>query len=153
MPRRLLKPNRLGYRGGSLILLGLIFLNSGLPLLLGLNRFEPFEHPMSFGIPVWAAGFTLAGLWAITTGFIHKPKLKKIAFQILSAVGNSWVAFTLLLQFAHYAHLVWPHTVPNFPTVGWLNIFENTVVMTLVWLISGWDEPIEPLNLAERRRT
>lgn len=89
MPRRLLKPNRLGYRGASLLAYGLIFFITGLPLLLGIFNIKPIAHPASIGIPIWAGGFVAAGNLAMS---FAQNTLDAAAATIVRA--NSWLKLT-----------------------------------------------------------
>lgn len=142
MPRRLLAPNRLGYRGASLLCYGLIFFITGLPLLLGVFvELEPIQHPISIGLPIWAAGFVAAGILAVVSAFRHTPAADKAGFVALNAVGWSWIAFDVLLWLLHWTFF------PHIGTVGWGSIIGNVVIMTKIWVDSGWNEPLEPLRL------
>lgn len=144
-PRRLLE-ERIGYRGASLLMYGLIFFFDGAPLLLDIPDTHPVDHPVSIGIPIWAAGFVAAGLIAIISAFRRSSLIDKIALGALMAVGCSWVTFCIILQ-------VWHWFATRVPTLGWMTIIVDIVIMTKIWIDSGWDEPVEPLGLADRLPT
>lgn len=145
MPRRLLKPNRLGYRGAILLCFGVVFFLTGLPILLSvLHVYNPIDNPATIGLPFWAVGFMVAGVLSVVSAFRRDPALDKLGFAALSAVGWSWVGYCVLLWILRWT--VWPHV----GTIPWESIVGNAALMTMVWVISGWDEPTEPLNLKRR---
>lgn len=124
---------------------GLLFFADGLPLLLSVGKIEPVNAPGTIGIGFWAVGFVVAGVIACVTAFKRSPAADKAGFRALFAVGVAWTLFVFGFQIAH----IW---LSRLPTVGWSGIVVDAALMTKIWIDSGWNEPTEPLGLAEKRQ-
>lgn len=131
--RRLRK--RVGRRGTALIILGIIYLNSGLPLLLA----SPPDAFKIFALRLWAGAFVAAGLSAFVCAFRPKPRGDRFAFIALMLVGWLWTANCLLLFILHFVNPAIPNLLSS--------AFGTAPLMVLVGVLAGWPEPPEPANL------
>lgn len=133
---------RIGRRGASLIILGVVYLTAGLPLLFTEAHIEIHIYELR----VWASAFVIAGAVAFVSAFRRHARHDKAGFVALSVVGMLWIIYSVFSTILHFFDPV------LFPVLI-SQLFTTGPILALVAVCAGWDEPIEPVDLAHVRFT
>lgn len=134
--------SRLGRRGGSLLVYGLVWFVSGFPLLF-------IDLPMPFHIYAmrfWAALFVFGGATAIAVAWKQSPLADKVGFAALSLTGALWAVNCATLG-------VIALTTPKvgLPLEWFLNALTTALLVVKVNIDAGWSEPPTPVLACEER--
>lgn len=127
---------QLGRRGASLLVWGLIWLLSGLPLLFA----SPPGTIHIAELRLWAIGFVGAGALSIIAAFRRTPRADRFGFLALSLVVTLWVVYVLTTWVLHI-------TVGGVYSLGPISAIVNILLLVKVNIDAGWSEPTEPLVL------
>jgi hypothetical protein len=129
--------NRVGRRGASLLSFGGMYILAGVPLLI-----EPSQSHLHVSeLRLWSAAFILAGLVAWGSAFSRSARRDKCGFIALMLIGWLWVAYCALSSLLHVFN---PNVFQNL--IGLT--FQNSFLMILILVTSGWPETFEPVDLA-----
>lgn len=137
LTRRQRLAKRVGRRGAALLVFGVLYVLSGLPLLA-----QPAHIPVHiFELRGWALAFVASGVVAWMSAFRQHAKADKLGFVGLLLVGWLWTVYCV---FSSILHVLNPVFFPNL----WGESIQVAVLMCLVMVCSGWPEPTEPADLA-----
>lgn len=135
-------PHRLGRRGASLIIYGLVYMFSGVSTLTEINHGLPFAP---FALPIWCGIFVVAGLLAVTMAFQRSPHVDRIGWVALAACGTGWVMYCVSLIILHFVlHGVRVAPTSILPVLA-SNAVTVSIVTVKVLIDAGWNEPPTPL--------
>lgn len=125
---------RLGHRGASLLLYGVVWLF----LALSLSLTDPASVYHAVSLHVWAALFAAGGAVAIVSAFRYGPSRDRWGWIALSLTGSLWVARSLVVW------VLWltTHTVGDHRT--WLSAAVWVLITLKINIDAGWNEPHDP---------
>lgn len=119
---------KLGWRGLSLILYGVIFVISGIKQLL----VQPTAPIHIVTTHFWAAGYMFSGAIAVISAFYPTPRSDKVGFVTLTILGSAWVCYAMITTVTGFTHGLLPGAI----TMG--------LAVIKILIDSGWSEPTEP---------
>jgi hypothetical protein len=146
MPYRIKSPvthRKIGRRGACLLIFGFV------PAMIGASLFvQPHDrHGQSRIVPV-LGHIAPAGFWAVLWVVLG------VGAMVCSFFG--WRAMRIGYTLAYALPLIWgaadfvSWALGELP-VGWVASFIYLGYSLLVVIVSGWDEPNEPLNLGNEK--
>ena len=127
---------RLGRRGASLLVYGLIYFVSGLPLLVTPPSY--LWHVLPFR--VWAAGFVISGATAIAFSSRRTPAGDAVGFMALTIMGTMW-AIRNLIFYGDY--LLTGHAGGDWSLL--VQAVTTALLVVKINIDAGWSEPHPPV--------
>lgn len=121
-----------------MIVWGLTWFLAGLPLMF----FTPPSALHAVALKIWAAGFVVSGVVALTVSTRRTPRADQIGFVALSLVGSLWVVYSLIL---FGTMLVFDHDTfeTAYPPLG--TAIVDLLLVVKINIDAGWPEPTDPI--------